>query len=112
MYPKDDMKEFQKAKYSLMLVQKGLTTMNLICVIASGLMWVVSLVASVSDALKHGIKWEVIQIVDGVQTVTTRNTILNVGMSGVFLFLMLTTALSYSAFVVMRNAFNDGGLAQ
>jgi hypothetical protein len=108
MYPKDDMNELEKALYSARFVQKGLSKMNLVCVIAAGAMWVSSLWASVVDALKHGLSWEVIQIVDGVQTVTTRYSIFNILMSGVFLFMMITFALSFSFVIIMRNAQKAG----
>jgi hypothetical protein len=110
MYPKEEMTEFEKALYSIQVVQKGLAKMNLAVVIASGLMWIVTLGASIMDALKHGIKWDVVQIINGVETVTTRNSILNIGMSMVFLFMFLTAVMSYSVFVVLGGATDERGL--
>jgi uncharacterized membrane protein YuzA (DUF378 family) len=95
MSNEEDLTELQRIQYSLIVVQKGLYRMNLICVIVSGLFWLISMITAVKDGLKHGVSWDVITVVDGVQKITTRNTFINVGMSGVFLFMMITATLSF-----------------
>ena len=60
----------------------------------SGFLFLVSVFHAVSNALKYGITWEVQTIINGVVRTSTQNTFLNIIISGLFGFIMITSALS------------------
>lgn len=74
---------------------------NVVCFIFCALMFIVSIGYGVSNALKHGISWEVITVIDGVQSVTTHNTFLNLAMSSMFLFMGLVSMGSFGFLYMM-----------
>jgi len=68
--------------------------MNRFTLVFSGLLFLVSLFYAVSSALKYGITWEVQTTINGVVHTSTQNTFLNVIMSGMFAFIMITSGLT------------------
>ncbi len=68
--------------------------MNRLNLVFSGLMFLVSLFHAVSSALKYGTTWEVQTIIDGVVRTSTQNTFLNIIISGLFGFMLITSAFS------------------
>lgn len=87
----------------------GLAKMNFFSSIFMGLMVIVSVYYGVTSALQHGSTWEVITIVNGVENVTTRSSFVNLGMSMIFCFMLITTIFS-CAHLAFLNRVWDGVL--
>ena len=68
--------------------------MNGFTLLISGLFFWASLFDGVTNALKYGMSWEVQTIIEGVVKTSTQNSILNIFMSIVFLFMFITSGLS------------------
>lgn len=77
-----------------MIRSKELINLNLFTFLISGLFFGASLIDGVKNALKYGMSWEVQTIIEGVVKTSTQNSILNLLMSVVFLFMFITSGLS------------------
>ena len=77
-----------------MIRSKELGRMNRFNMVLSGSMFLVSLYHAVSSALKYGITWEVQTVINGIVSTSTQNTFLNILMSGMFAFIMITSGLT------------------
>jgi len=67
-------------------------------------MWISSCYYAISMGLKHGLSFQVTTIIEGVERTSNQNTIFNLGMSGVFTWMMITAFLS---FVYLKAMFNS-----
>jgi len=75
-------------------VTKQLYRLNLVSIGLCFIMWISSLWYAVSMGLKHGLIFQVTTIIEGVERVSTSNTIFNLAMSGMFTWMMITAILS------------------
>ena len=78
----------------MIIRSRDLGKMNKFNIVFSGILFLVSLFYAVSSALKYGITWEVQTMINGVVHTSTQNTFLNVIMSGMFAFIMITSGLN------------------
>ena len=78
----------------MIIRSRDLGRMNRFNLVFSGLLFLVSLFYAISSALKYGITWEVQTVINGVVHTSTQNTFLNVIMSGMFAFIMITSGLT------------------
>lgn len=74
---------------------KQLYRLNLVSIFLCFIMWISSLWYAVSMGLKHGLLFDVKTTIEGIERVSTSNTIFNLAMSGAFSWMMLTAVLSY-----------------
>ena len=77
-----------------MIRSRELGKLNRFTLLISGLFFGVSLFDGVKNALKYGMSWEVQTIIEGVVKTSTHNSILNLLMAIVFLFMFITSGLS------------------
>ena len=82
-------------------VTKQLYRLNLVSIGLCFIMWISSLWYAVSMGLKHGLIFQVTTIIEGVERVSTSNTIFNLAMSGMFTWMMITSFLSFIYLKVM-----------
>lgn len=75
-------------------VTKQLYRLNLVSIVLCFIMWMSSLWYAVSMGLKHGLIFQVKTIIEGVERVSTSNTIFNLAMSGIFTWMLITAFLS------------------
>ena len=85
-------------------VTKQLYRLNLVSIGLCFIMWISSLWYAVSMGLKHGLIFQVKTIIEGVERVSTSNTIFNLAMSGIFTWMMITALLSFSYLFTMYNS--------
>jgi len=82
-------------------VTKQLYRLNLVSIFLCFIMWISSLYYAVSMGLKYGLSFEVKTTIEGIERVTTSNTIFNLAMSGIFTWMMITAFLSFTYLLTM-----------
>ena len=85
-------------------VTKQLYRLNMVSIGLCFIMWISSLWYAITMGLKHGLIFQVITIIEGVERVSTSNTIFNLAMSGMFTWMMITAFLSFSYLFFMYNS--------
>ena len=88
-------------------VTKQLYRLNLVSIGLCFIMWISSLWYAVSMGLKYGLIFQVKTIIEGVERVSTSNTIFNLAMSGIFTWMMITAFLSFIYLFTFSKA-NEG----
>jgi membrane protease YdiL (CAAX protease family) len=68
--------------------------MNRLTLLITGLFFGASLFQGIANALKYGVSWEVQTSINGVVTTSTQNSIQNILMAFVFLFMFITSGLT------------------
>lgn len=76
-------------------ITKQLYKLNLVSLILCFVMWISSCYYAISMGLKHGLIFQVTTIIEGVERTSNQNTIFNLGMSGIFTWMMITAVLSF-----------------
>jgi len=85
-------------------VTKQLYRLNLVSIILCFFMWISSCYYAISMGLKHGLTFQVTTIIEGIERTSNQNTIFNLGMSGVFSWMMIAAVLS---FIYLKALFNS-----
>jgi len=90
-------------------VTKQLYRLNLVSIFLCFIMWISSVWYALSMGLKHGLTFQVITIIEGVERTSNQNTIFNLGMAGAFSWMMITSFLS---FIYLKAMFNSSGVEE
>lgn len=85
-------------------VTKQLYRLNLVSIGLCFIMWISSLWYAITMGLKHGLIFQVTTIIEGVERVSTSNTIFSLAMSGIFTWMMITAFLSSIYLFAMYNS--------
>lgn len=87
---------------------KSLYKMNIVCFLLGLFLFGTSIYYAVSNGMKYGYSFEVIQVVEGVQKVSTQYTLFNLGMSMMFAFLAITAFASFTWTFLFQRAYEEG----
>ena len=90
-------------------VTRQLYKLNLVSMFLCFIMWISSVWYAITMGLKHGLTFQVITIIEGIERTSTQNTVFNLGMAGACSWMMITAFLS---FIYLKAMFNSSGVEE